>query len=461
MKFQFSQNLDYQLEAINSIVDIFDTGENLYQHDGSFELKAQSPVVANELDIENDQIRKNVERLQEQNKIEKGQAGEESNLTDFSVEMETGTGKTYVYLRTALELHKRYGLSKFIILVPSVAIREGVMKTIDQTREHFRELYNTPFNDFAYDSRKPSEVRHFSHTPDVQFMVMTIQSFNKDTNVMRQRLDQCQGNQLLELVAQTRPVVIMDEPQNMESDLAKASIQDLQPLFKLRYSATHREVHNLMHQLTPVDAYKQGLVKRISVYGAKEEDAGALVFEVKDIKTQKGKNPWAIVGLEVKNADGAFVHQDMKLTAGADLERKTKNEKYNGLQVNDVNAAKGRVELSDGKFYTLKDHSSENKEAIFRTQIHETIKAHFDKQEELGEEVKVLSLFFIDKVDNYRGEDALIKRIFEEEFERLKVNFARFRNQDAGDVHSGYFSQDRENEGRKNRRYQARKRKRI
>jgi len=451
MKFKFSANLDYQRDAINAIVDIFDIGENLYRHDGSFQMKTQSPVVANELDVDDVQILSNVQRIQEQNGIENRETTDSDNLTDFSVEMETGTGKTYVYLRTALELHKRYGLTKFIVLVPSVAIREGVMKTIDQTREHFRQLYNTPFNDFAYDSSKLSEVRDFVQSPDVQFMVMTVQSFDSDTKILRQaNRDQWRGGDSpLKSIAQTRPIVIMDEPQNMDSKKKKDAIADLEPLFKLRYSATHKEVHNLMYQLTPVGAYKNGLVKKISVYGAKEEDAGAFVFGVKHIKTQKGKNPWAMVQLEVKNADGEFVYKDMKLTPGTDLERKTKNEKYSGLQVNDVNAGKNRVELSDGKFYKLEEERSENKEAIFRTQIHETIKAHFDKQEELGDQVKVLSLFFIDKVENYRGDDVLIKSIFEEELEKLKVNYEAFQSREADEVHSGYFAQDRESEGRK------------
>jgi type III restriction enzyme len=448
MKFKFSQNLDYQLEAINSIVDIFDTGKNLYARDDTFQLRSPSasPVVANELEIEDGRILSNVQRIQEQNNIE---PVERLDSYDFTVEMETGTGKTYVYLRTALELHKRYGLTKFIILVPSVAIREGVMKTIQQTKEHFQKLYNFNFNDFAYDSSKLSEVRDFIQSPDIQFMVMTIQSFNKDTNVMRQTPDRFHGEQPLELVAQTRPVVIMDEPQNMGSDLAKASIEDLHPLFKLRYSATHKEVHNLMYQLTPVNAYKNGLVKKISVYGAKEEDSGAFVFEVKDIKIERGRNPRAKVKVEERTADGSFVKKEKTVKAGDDLERKTGNEKYSGVEVNEVDARRARVELSNGSFYKLQEQTLENKEAVFRTQIRETIKAHLDKQDDLGDRAKVLSLFFIDKVENYRGEDALIKKIFEQEFERLKSNYGQFSRWDASQVHSGYFAQDRESEGRK------------
>ncbi|HET8575061.1 MAG TPA: DEAD/DEAH box helicase family protein [Candidatus Paceibacterota bacterium] len=466
MKFQFNKDLEYQKEAVEAVAELFDTGRNLVLADETagnvLVMRAPTsegmPVVANELEMDNRRIKQNLRAIQEKNGLREGgetsdgkegdESGESdevggldiSDMSDFSVEMETGTGKTYVYLRTALELHRKYGLSKFIILVPSVAIREGVLKTLSQTREHFRDLYGAPYGYFAYDSKKLSRVREFAQSINVEIMVMTIQSFNSDTTVMRSTPDRFGGESPLAMVAAVRPVVIMDEPQNMESELSKAAIADLNPLFKLRYSATHKDKKNLVYSLTPVEAYKRGLVKKIEVYGVEEDDPGAFVFKVKEIRTQKGKSPEAKVGLEARRAGGEFAFQDFVLKAGANLFLKTKkNEKYAGILVNEIDARRGTVELSNGNFYKLEEESR-NKGEIFRTQIRETIKAHFRKQEELGENVKVLSLFFIDKVANYVEKDGIIRVIFEEEFEKLNKNFPDWKNADVSKVHSGYFA---------------------
>ncbi len=442
MKFKFSKNLDYQKDAIDAIAGIFDTGRNIARTEEGFSLRSDTgAVIANGLEIDEARILRNAQTIQKINKIDV--ISEKLGTMDFSIEMETGTGKTYVYLRTILELNQKYGLKKFIILVPSVAIREGVLKTLEQTKNHFRELYNVGFGYFAYNSAKLSKVREFSQSLDVQIMIMTIQSFNSDDRVMRQTPDRFNGESPINLVAETRPIVIMDEPQNMESELSKAAIADLKPLFKLRYSATHKELHNLMYRLTPVDAYRNHLVKKIQVFGVKEDDAGAFVFKVQAIDIKKGQSPRATVLLEIKNAGGDFIKKDVMLKAGDDLEKKTKNGKYAGLLVNDVNAQYNRVELSNGNYYKL-EAEVENKEAVFRTQIKETIKAHFDKQAELGDRVKVLSLFFIDKVDNYVKEDSLIRRIFIEEFDNLKKNYSEFKNTEVGKVHKGYFASKKE-----------------
>jgi type III restriction enzyme len=438
MKFKFTKNLDYQLDAIDAVVGIFDTGRNIVKKEGDFVLQNARAIIGNELEVDEGRILKNVQALQEQNKIEPKVEKVES--LDFSVEMETGTGKTYVYLRTVLELNQKYGLKKFIILVPSVAIREGVLKTIEQTKDHFREIYNTNFGYFAYDSDKLSQVRDYIQSNDIQIMIMTIQSFNADTRVLRDTPDRFNGEKPINLIAETKPVVIMDEPQNMDTDLAKDSISDLKPLFKLRYSATHKEVHNLVYKLTPVEAYRRGLVKKISVFGVKEDNAGVFLFKVKEIITKKGENPKAKVLIEVKKADGTYEQKEVTLQAGKDLYRESKkNDKYEGLLVQDIDANHERVELSDGKQYEF-DQEDDNKEIIFRTQVRETIKAHFDKQKEIGENVKVLSLFFIDKVDNYIHEDSLLRNIFNEEFVKLQGNYTKFKNVDVKTVHKGYFA---------------------
>jgi len=464
MKFKFLPKLDYQLEAIDSIVDIFDSGKNIAGGVEGFELQGTSAVVKNELEIDRARILANVHAIQSRNKIPLAEmfggmgispigvdmmgVGAPSVLkygSDFSVEMETGTGKTYVYLRTILELNKKYGLKKFIILVPSVAIREGVLKTIEQTKEHFRDLYGNSFGYFAYDSGKLARVRGFVQDINVQIMIMTIQSFNKDTNILRQKdLDRFHGEVPLELIAETQPVVIMDEPQNMESELSKSAIDDLRALFKLRYSATHKSVHNLMYRLTPVDAYRKGLVKKIEVYGVKDNDPNKRVFSVKKIETKAGQLPKAKVTLEIVNANGDFLLQDVVLKLGDNLERKTKNQKYVDLLVSEIDARKNAILLSNGEEIGVDEEKDENKEVIFRTQIHETIKAHFEKQVELGERVKVLSLFFIDRVDNYIHADSLIRRIFDEEFVKLCSRYDRFRDVNVSDVQKGYFASKKE-----------------
>ncbi len=436
MKFKFNKNLDYQIEAINAVTEIFETGKNLLNNKESFGLQS-SPIIFNELEIDKVRILGNLKNIQKQNNID---VVEKLDLIDFSVEMETGTGKTYIYLRTILELNKKYGLKKFIILVPSVAIREGVLKTIEQTKKHFKEIYNTHFGYFVYDSKKLSRVREFAQSINIQIMIMTIQSFNKDSNIMRQTPDRFNGESPLNLVSQTKPVVIMDEPQNMESELSKSAINDLDSLFRLRYSATHKHIYNLVYKLTPYDAYLKGLVKKIEIYGAEESDPSTFIFKVLEIRTQTGKLPQAKIILEVKQARDEFINKEILLKAGDDLFRKTNNEKYEGLYINEIDARVSKVEISNGKIFSLEDTIGKNKEAIFRTQIRETIKAHFNKQEELGNRIKVLSLFFIDKVDNYVKEDGIIRKIFIEEFEEIKDNFNLFKNSNVNTVHNGYFA---------------------
>lgn len=442
MKFKFNKNLDYQLDAIRSIVDIFDTGKNLFQADSPI-LQNPSPIVSNELEIDAERIKKNVKAIQKSNNILDQEW--DGNIEDFSIEMETGTGKTYVYLRTIFELNKTYGLKKFIILVPSVAIKEGVLKTISQTKTHFREIYeNVGFSAFEYDSKKLNKVKTFASSTDVQIMVMTVQSFDSDTKIMRQfgRDGNYHADTYLELVAKTRPVVIMDEPQNMEGELKKSSIKELKPLFKLRYSATHKKKYNLMYVMSPVDAYRNGLVKKIEVFGVDDTAADDMVFQVKEIVTKKGHSPTAKVALECKMANGEYLVKDLTLSNGDEFERKTSNEKYKGLEVNEISNqyGSGLVELSNGEVYRLEEEVSVDKEVIFRAQIKETIKAHFEKQERFGDQIKVLSLFFIDRVDNYQSDKGIIRKIFVEEFEQLKNRYQRFAEANVDEVHNGYFA---------------------
>jgi type III restriction enzyme len=233
----------------------------------------------------------------------------------------------------------------------------------------------------------------------------------------------------------------------METELAKSAIDELNPLFKLRYSATHKQVHNLVYRLGPADAYQKGLVKKIEVFGTEIASTGEIVFEIEKIITKKDELPKVRALLETKS-NAVYAKKSLLLREGDNLQDKTKNRLYADISVGTIDARLGTVELSNGKVFSAHD-GVQSKEAIFRTQIRETIKTHFRKQRDLGESIKVLSLFFIDEVANYRGDEPLIKKIFEEEFEQFKHTSNRFSAFTAHAVHEGYFAQDRLSENRK------------
>ena len=280
MEFKFESNQQFQLQAIESVVKLF---EGQHYTTGQLDLSGEGlAAVPNSLEVGSDAILQNLRQVQADNDLPPDEdlqcieadislLGEKTNVRfpNFSVEMETGTGKTYVYLRTILELFRQYGLRKFIIVVPSVAIREGVLKTLEITQTHLRQLYdNPPYRYYAYDSAKLSQVRQFALSDSVEIMVMTIDSFNKASNVIRQTTDRLQGEIPIHLIQATCPILILDEPQNMVSELRVKALAALNPIFTLRYSATHRNPYNLVYCLTPFQAYQQGLVKRIEVAGA-------------------------------------------------------------------------------------------------------------------------------------------------------------------------------------------------
>ena len=293
MKLQFESNQQYQLDAINAVVDIFagqpaDSDDTTRYMDQDRQLSLEATIAkGNSLMLDIAQIIENTHKIQEKNGIEKSETKEggfsipmtfpleinEKSLKygmNFSIEMETGTGKTYVYLRTIHELHQYYGWKKFIIVVPSVAIRECVLKNLAITREHFADLYSKPEMDYyVWDSKKTGQAREFATNDTLQIMVITIDSFAKAQNVMNRQSDY---GRPLDFIKATRPVVILDEPQNMETDIRRNAIASLNPLCTLRYSATHKHLYSLLYRLTPVDAYDKGLVKKIEVHSVQSED---------------------------------------------------------------------------------------------------------------------------------------------------------------------------------------------
>ncbi len=255
LKLKFDSKLDFQIDAINSVVDIFKG-----QIKQSFEYTFQ--IVPNVLDLPKEKILENLNEIQRKNNLSLSTINDLQEPYNFTVEMETGTGKTYVYLKTILELNQKYGWTKFIIVVPSVAIKEGVLKTLDITKEHFKQLYeNLPYTYFPYKSDNLVMVRMFGQDTNLQIMVITRDAFNKDINIIHNAHDKM-GGKPIEIIKNTNPIVILDEPQKMSGEATTWGIEQLNPLFILRYSATHRDIYNLVYKLTPYDAYDLGLVKK-------------------------------------------------------------------------------------------------------------------------------------------------------------------------------------------------------
>lgn len=431
MKFKFDSNLDYQLEAIDAVVSLFN-GQNTESG-----LYTDKLIFPNQMNLNDERLLENLREIQKNNDI---QISENLDGKDFSVEMETGTGKTYVYLRTIMELNKNYGFKKFIIIITSIAIKEGVLKTLEITKEHFKEIYNEPYRFYEYDSSKLGKIKQFARDNTLEIMVMTIDSFNKDTNIMNNIHDRLDGQKPIDLVSSTRPILILDEPQNMESPKNKEAIKKLNPLFNLRYSATHRNYYNLLYRLTPVDAYNKGLVKKIVVSSIiKDNDFNRAYIKCVDIK-QDTRGIKAVLEVNKKYAQGL---KKAKITVkhGDILQEKTNLPEYEDFDVTEIDLLDKFIIFRNGAKLTLGEDVGGDRRKLMKTQISKTIKEHFKKQQKmkpLG--IKVLSLFFIDRVSNYMDEDGFIRKTFENEFERLKHEFEDFKMLNSKEVQGYYFS---------------------
>lgn len=459
MHFEFEANQDHQLNAIASVVDLFRGHPRL---NDTFTLeqvgaKANPPV-------DWSLVKRNLVEIQERNglaqdrdlawlegEVEGVEGG--ARFPNFSVEMETGTGKTYVYLRTALELNRRFGLRKFIVVVPSVAVREGVLKTLRTTQAHFRRLFDNPvYSFFTYDSGQLSRIKGFAESSWVEIMVMTIQSIRGDRVVLRQIRDQLHGQRALDMIQAVHPVLILDEPQNLETADSIQALCDLNPLCGLRYSATHRSTYNLVYRLTPLDAYRHGLVKKIQVAGLVDRDQNRPFVCLEGVG-RSGASLIARLKLDVVRKSGVTTRTVVGARPGQDIAARARNPVYKGLVVEEIGSDwvrfSNRLELRTGQ------SSGPNKEAIFRAQIRYTIESHIECQRRLdqyiqdrgkdprGNGIKVLSLFFVDQVSSYVGsgvEEGLVHRIFREEFDRLKGQVPEWRDKDADSVQAAYFA---------------------
>lgn len=478
MQLQFDKNQSYQLRAIQSIVGLFEGQQDWLPDAGSkLQLKASGKgatvgyiyhCVRNELAISPIQIRLNLNEIQKQNGLPATlETDFEQNGLNFSVEMETGTGKTYVYLRTVYELYRVYGFRKFVIVVPSVAIREGVMKNLQITHEHFQDIYGVNCDFDVYDSSKQNKLRNFAQSDTIQILVINIDSFAKSENVINKERES--GIAPIQFIQAVRPIVIIDEPQNMETDKRKEAIEKLHGLCTLRYSATHKTKYNLAYRLTPVDAYNEGLVKQIEVHSVLlNNNFNTPYIKFVDFIQSKGRTKTSRLGVKleifVKGKEGTQ-KKVVNAIVGASLLPDESNLYYlsNRLDnyaekdywIDEVNVAEGWVRFSNGDYLYKGQTQGGLNDSIMREQIKDTIEKHLEKSRLLVPQgIKVLSIFFVDKVKNYRQYDAqgnpsLGK--FAEWFEEL---YAELTTQQslafeysipfkAREVHNGYFSQDK------------------
>jgi type III restriction enzyme len=492
MKIQFDANQNFQLDAISAVVDLFDG-----QPQGAPEFSVIKSVesaelfagqertelgVGNRLLLDDVKLRANTRAVQARNDIEVGNeaaalegwklfdgaANTARTCPHFSVEMETGTGKTYVYLRTIFELSRRYGFKKFIIVVPSVAIREGVLKNIEITADHFKALYdNMPFEHFVYDAKRVNRLRQFATGNTLQILIINIDAFRKNftgteaeqkSNVIYKESDKLSGRQPIEFVQAARPIVIIDEPQSVDStDKAQEAIKALNPLCTLRYSATHRNPYNLVYRLDPVRAFELRLVKQIVVASATGDGGANHAFiRVEDITYKPAIK--AKLRIHVQTPDGPK-EKPVSVKDGDDLfARSNERAAYaQGYEIAEINAEPDSefIRFTNGLTMRIGQEVGGMRDDVWRVQIRHTVKRHLEKELQLHNRgIKVLSLFFIDRVASYRDYDASGKsekgkfaKWFEEEFAALakdpRYRVLEWLKLPIERLHDGYFAADK------------------
>jgi type III restriction enzyme len=473
MKLQFDAQQQFQIDAVNAVVDIFD-GQPLHQ--GDFEIRFETSYegvlsgqiqtelgMGNQMLLNDESILSNIHKIQDINAIDRTPALQDYH---FSVEMETGTGKTYVYLRTIFELSRKYGFKKYVIVVPSVAIREGVLKNLAITEDHFKALFNNiEYEYFVYDSQKINRLRQFAVSNSIQIMVINIDAFRKNftgtdderkSNVIFKENDKLSGRQPIEFITATNPIVIIDEPQSVDNTpKAQEAIKTLNPLCTLRYSATHRNLYNHVYKLDPIKAYEMRLVKQIVVAEAKGANTfNAAYAKLVDVDNTKGISAKVTIH---ENKPGGVREKTVKVKQGADLFIiSNEREAYrDGYVVAEISAEPGNeyVGFGNGRILRLGEEQGGIREDLMKVQIKNTIRKHLEKELQCKDRgIKVLSLFFIDRVANYRAYDEEGKpakgkfaQWFEEYYNEL-IAQERFRgllSYPVDKLHDGYFSQDK------------------
>jgi type III restriction enzyme len=491
VKLQFEANQQFQLDAIEAVAGLFDgqpQGDPAFSvirvagGDGLFAGQERSELgLGNRLLLGDETLRRNLRAIQRRNDIDASDDApiEGWSLFDisankgrlcphFSVEMETGTGKTYVYLRTILELSRRYGFAKFVIVVPSVAIREGVLKNLEITADHFSALYdNMPIEYFVYDARRVNRLRQFATANTVQIAIINIDAFRKNftgtdderkSNVMYKESDRLSGRQPIEFVQAARPIVIIDEPQSVDNtEKAQEAIMALNPLCTLRYSATHRNPYNLVYRLDPIKAFELRLVKQIVVASAAADGAGVDAF-VRVEKIEQRPAIRAKLRIDVQTAEGP-TQRTIVVRDGSDLFTAS-NERaaYRvGYSIAEIYAEPGAefIRLTNGKTLRIGEEIGGMRDDVWRAQIKHTVRKHLDRELQLqSRRVKVLSLFFVDRVANYRDYDTDGRALpgkFAKAFEEELTVLAReehykslpWLSEPLDRLHNGYFASDK------------------
>ncbi|MCD5560235.1 DEAD/DEAH box helicase family protein [Lactobacillus delbrueckii] len=480
MKFKFTIQ-QYQTDAVNSVVNVFKgqpkQGVVSYRRDvgKEYEIKfsdsidntylagfSNAPVA-----LSAEQLLNNIREVQKENNIkESSTLAKHMGACSLDVEMETGTGKTYVYIKTMFELNERYGWNKFIVVVPSIAIREGVQKSFQMMEDHFMNDYGKRANFFIYNSKNLTEIDDFSSRADLSVMIINVQAFNargKDARRIRMELDEFASRRPIDVIKANRPIVILDEPQKMGGKKTQESLKEFNPLFTLNYSATHKEHHDLVYVLDALDAYKMKLVKKIEVKGFDIKNLrgtdGYLYLE--NIVISPNHPPRARLEFEIKY--NKSINREVRiLGVDDDLYSLSKGlEQYQGYHINDINPINGLVTFTNGvEIHTGEVQGDVSEKDIRRVQIRETIRSHFEKEKDLyNRGIKTLSLFFIDKVEHYRKYDeegnevnSEYGQMFEEEYNSILNEYLTLfdtpyekylKSIDVKKTHAGYFSIDK------------------
>ena len=482
MKFKFKIQ-QYQTDAVECIARVFDgepcIDKTLYRRDIG---KVNSPMLRleneegysnHELVQSEGNLLENIRQLQLENDIKKSEKlNKNLGLVNLDIEMETGTGKTYVYIKSMFELNKRYGWSKFVVVVPSIAIREGVAKSFEMLETHFFEHYGKKAKWFVYDSSNLQKIDSYSSDAGINVMIINTQAFassmkeganNKESKIIYSERDEFASRKPIDVLAANRPIIIMDEPQKMEGAATQAGLKRFNPLFTLYFSATHKTDHNLIYALDALDAYNKKLVKKIQVKGFEISNIPGIkdYMYLDDIVKSKNKAPIAKIEVNVKLKSGVITRKILSFVAGDKLETATGLQVYKGLEVLNIDPERSSVTFVNdvvlSKGQVVGDISED---AMKRAQIRETIKSHFEKEKfnfERG--IKTLSLFFIDEVSKYKSYDdegnevkGEYQKIFEEEYDYYRNENSNLFNGkyqeyldrfDAAQVHNGYFSIDK------------------
>src|SRR5690554_3127265 len=486
MKLQFKEQ-DFQVNAVQAVVDCFEgqaLKTNRFTLERSKELIRKAKQAASgeqsldfgleeeigyrnaAIQLMETQMLKNIQEVQKKNDLHESQQIERPRGVklgyNLTIEMETGTGKTYTYIRSMYELHKKYGWSKFIVIVPSIAIREGVYKSFEVTQDHFQEKYGHKIKPFIYNSSRPQDIENFASDNRISVMIINTQAFNargKDARRIYQELDDFGTRKPIEILSQTNPILIIDEPQSVDGARTLESMQDFNPLFTLRYSATHKVEYNKIYRLDALDAYNQRLVKKIQVKGINLKGStgtnGYLYLESISLSTTKP--PYAVIEHEKRTATGSISKKRVKVAEGYNLYEQSGNmPAYKNQTVTEINGYLNKVVVGGQDVYPGDILNDKDEHAFRRVQIRECILSHLQKEKQLfGQGIKVLSLFFIDTVEKYRVYDELgeqrlgeYAQIFEEEYDKVKNEFLDLFQQDYNDflkdtdpgkVHKGYM----------------------